>query len=93
MILSGNLYLQDKYDIRDAAGQAYVLEPAFERTDKAAVIRLRQILTCRLPYAMALLSPERRSWLTGKHRAMQWVQRELMAKGMATELKRLPGLA
>ena len=93
-VVSGNRvsnYLQNKYDIRDAAGQAYVLEPAFERTDKAAVIRLRQILACRLPHALALLSPERRSRLTGQRRVMQWAQRELMAKGVATEVMLRPG--
>lgn len=88
-VVSGNRvshYLQDKYDIRNAAGQAYVLEPAFERSDKAAVVRLRQTLACRLPHALALLSPEHRSWLTGRRRVMQWAQRELVAKGVATEV-------
>lgn len=88
-VVSGNRvsdYLQDKYDVRDAAGQAYVLEPVFERTDKAAVIRLRQTLACSLPHALALLSPERRSWLTGQRRVMQWAQREFTAKGVATEV-------
>ena len=79
-------YLQDKYDVRDADGQAYVLEPAFDLTDKAAVIRLRQTLDCRLSLALALLSPEHRSWLTGQRRVMQWAQREFTAKGVATEV-------
>jgi hypothetical protein len=79
-------YLQDEYDFLEAGGKDYLLEPTFDRTDKAAVIRLRQALDCSLQSALKLASPEHHCWLTGNLRVLQWVQVQLMERGISTEI-------
>lgn len=76
-VMSVDEYLQDKYDLMTAAGQVYVLGPAFDRSDKAALINLRQALACTYPEAFALLSPEHARWLTGTARQLAEVQQLL----------------
>ncbi len=77
-------YLQDKYDLSTAAGAHYVIEPTFDRTDKAALINLRQKLSCSIPDAIAMLAPGRRQWLTGNRRLLQRTQEILRDKGIDT---------
>lgn len=77
-------FLQDKYDLDAAAGAHYVIEPSFEREDKAALINLRQKLSCSMQHSIALLLPERRQWLTGRLRILRQAQGILRDKGIDT---------
>jgi len=77
-------YLQDKYDLAGAAGSHYTIEPAFDRGDKAAVIRLRQLLDCPIQAALRLTLPDDRCWLTGPLRVLKLVQMQLEGKGVST---------
>lgn len=88
-------YLQDKYDLAKAEGKHYVLGPEFDRSDKAAVVRLRQKLECSLQRAMQLASPDMRCWLTGKRRTLQHAQAMLRREGIAASIQLLadPGVA
>ncbi|WMJ02620.1 hypothetical protein RBU55_13960 [Pseudomonas chlororaphis subsp. aurantiaca] len=79
-------YLQDKYDLQAAAGNLYVLTPAFARDDKPALINLRQKLACSYPETLKLLG-EQRQWLTGKRRQLQEAQRLLASQGIATSIE------
>ncbi|NHZ34029.1 hypothetical protein [Massilia rubra] len=79
-------YLQDKYDVRRAAGMHYMLTPAFDRTDKVAVIRIRQAFGCSMREAMKLASPEHHCWLTGPRRVLRWAQGELTLKNIVTDI-------
>ncbi|NHZ96239.1 hypothetical protein [Massilia sp. CCM 8734] len=86
-------YLQDKYDVRRAAGMHYMLTPAFDRTDKVAVIRIRQAFGCSMQEAMKLASPEHHCWLTGPRRVLQWAQGELTLKNIVTDIVLAPDAA
>jgi hypothetical protein len=79
-------YLQDKYDLAEAAGGHYTIEPAFDRGDKAAVIRLRQLLDCPIQSAVRLTLPDDRCWLTGSLRVLKLVQMQLEGKGVSTRI-------
>ncbi|NHZ64802.1 hypothetical protein [Massilia genomosp. 1] len=79
-------YLQDKYDVQGAAGMHYMLTPAFDRTDKAAVIRIRQACGCSMREAMKLASPEHHCWLAGPRRVLRWAQGELTLKNIVTDI-------
>lgn len=57
-------YLQEKYDLREAAGRHYVLCAGFPSRDKRAIINLRQKLECSLHRAR-LLAEEGRAWAIG----------------------------
>nr|BFD41255.1 hypothetical protein FFPRI1PSEUD_27540 [Pseudomonas sp. FFPRI_1] len=83
-------YLQDKYDLRAAAGSVYVLAPAFGRDDKPALINLRRKLACTYPQALALLSGEQAHWLTASRRRLQEAQRLLASQGIATRIELAP---
>ncbi|MET3453524.1 MULTISPECIES: hypothetical protein [Pseudomonas] len=80
-------YLRDKDDLRAAAGESYVLMPAFSRESKAALINLRQKLECSYPDSFSLLSVAGRRWFTGKRRHLEDVQRLLNIEGIATDIK------
>lgn len=79
-------HLQDKYDLEAAAGAHYVIVPGFDRTDRAALINLRQRLSLSMQDAIALLSPARLHWLTGSLRSLRRAQRLLRDKGIDTEI-------
>ena len=79
-------YLQDKYDLVAAAGAYYVLEPTFDRMDKAALINLRQKLSCSMQDAIAMLASGRRQWLTGNLRLLRRTQDILRDKGIGTAI-------
>jgi hypothetical protein len=83
---SWQTYLNDKYDLEHAGGLSYVLEPAFDKTQKTAVINLRQKLALTYPETLALLSPEKCRWLTGKLRVLRDAQRMLREQGIETEI-------
>ncbi|MBP7451595.1 MAG: hypothetical protein KA914_02240 [Ottowia sp.] len=87
--------LEDKYDAIVAGAKHYVLGPNFDKTDKAAVIRLRQKLECSLQRAMHLVSPESGCWLIGKRRTLSNAQAMLQHEGIATsiQLQESPGSA
>ncbi len=86
-------YLQDQYDLRAAAGNLYVLTPAFARDDKPAMVNLRQKLACTYPEVQTLLSGEQRQWLTGTRRHLQDAQRLLADQGIATHIELQPEAA
>ncbi|WP_259697777.1 hypothetical protein [Pseudomonas protegens] len=83
-------YLQDKYDLRAAAGQCYVLTPAFGRDDKPAMINLRQKLDCSYPEAIRLLTDEQRHWFTGIRRHLEVAQQLLAQQNIATCVEMVP---
>ncbi|MCW2291798.1 hypothetical protein M2262_001848 [Pseudomonas sp. BIGb0408] len=80
-------YLQDKSDRQAAAGNSYVLCPAFSREDKAAVINLRRKLSCSYPDSFVLLSSTGRHWLTGIRRYLEDAQRMLAGEGITTTIE------
>ncbi|MGC5700766.1 hypothetical protein J4P02_11270 [Pseudomonas sp. NFXW11] len=86
-------YLQDKYDLRAAAGQCYVLTPAFGRDDKPAMINLRRKLGCSYPEVIRMLCAEQRHWLTGLRRHLEAVQRLLGQQNIATQVEMVPEAA
>ncbi len=79
-------YLQDKYDVEIAAGLHYVLEPAFDVKDKAALVNLRQRLVRSYQETIALVSPEHRHWLTGKLRVLKIAQTLLKEQGIEASI-------
>ena len=80
-------YLRDKDDFHRAAGNRYVLTPAFTRENKVAVINLRRKLQCSYPQCMGLLSSAGRLWLTGKRRTLEVAQRLLAIEGIETGIE------
>lgn len=83
-------YLQDKEDLRNAGHCSYVLEPAFDKTDKSQLIHFRQALECSLQFALQMVSPENRGWLTGKLSALRDAQANLEKRGIPTRINLLP---
>lgn len=83
-------YLQDKYDLKAAAGKQYVLTPALDRADKPALINLRQKLQCTYPQTLALLTGQQRLWLTGTRMLLKNAQRLLGEQGITTQIELLP---
>lgn len=63
-------YLQDKYDLINAQGNFYILRPAFDKSDKSALINLRQKLECRAQDVICMTSPDNNFWLTGNLRKL-----------------------
>ncbi|UFH49516.1 hypothetical protein [Pseudomonas sp. KNUC1026] len=86
-------YLQDKHALKVAAGNSYVLCPAFSREDKVALLNLRRMLSCSYPEVFALLSGAGRQWLTGIRRHMEHIQRLLERQGVATVIELVPSAA
>ena len=80
-------HLQDKYDLEAASGNTYVLTPASDRSDKAALVNLRRKLQCTYPQTLALLTGKQRHWLTGKRRLLEDAQRLLFEQGIATQIE------
>ena len=78
-------YLQDKYDRCEAAGRHYVLRANFARSDKHAIIHLRQVLECTLQRAREL-SEGACFWLTGRKGHLQVAQELLHQRGVATSI-------
>lgn len=78
--------LQDMSDKEAAGSLHYVLQPAFDRSDKAALINLRQHLQCPLRAAIALLSADHRNWLVGDRRLLISAQTVLGEKHIETEI-------
>ncbi|WP_431256515.1 hypothetical protein ACQ86G_17465 [Roseateles chitinivorans] len=79
-------YLQDKYDLRVANGQCYVLTAGFPRSDKQAILRLRQVLECSIHRASSL-SEQDCLWLTGTRRDLQRVAELFRERGVATAVR------
>ncbi|MFZ6711372.1 hypothetical protein [Undibacterium sp. TC9W] len=63
-------YLEDKYDLINAQGNFYILRPAFDKSDKSALINLRQKLECRAQDVICMTSPNSNFWLTGNLRKL-----------------------
>lgn len=82
-------YLQDKYDLRAAAGRLYVLTPTFGRDNKPELINLRRKLECSYPQALMLIS-EQRQWLTGPRRYLECAQQLLADQGIFTQIELHP---
>ena len=80
---SAEHYLQDKYDVLEAAGRPYVLCAGFARQDRKAIIALRQKLECPLRRALLLAEPAH-PWLTGKRSVLQHAQKLLADQGVAS---------
>jgi len=76
-------YLQDKYDLREAAGRHYVLCAGFSADDKRAIIRLRQKLECSLQRAR-MLSERNRPWATSARRTLVMAQELLQKQAVST---------
>lgn len=76
-------YLQEKYDLREAAGRHYVLCAGFSAEDKKAIILLRQKLECSLQRARTLAQAESR-WVTGTRAALLTAQTLLRSQGVPT---------
>lgn len=83
-------YLQDQYDLAMAAGNVYVLGPAFDRSNKAGLIHLRQKLQCTYAEVFALLADDRVHWLTGTARILRDAQRLLASQGIQTHVSVSP---
>ena len=79
-------YLQDKDDLRSAGNCSYVLEPTFDQTGKFEVIRFRQALECSLHFALQMIAPQNRGWLTGKLRVLKDAQALLERRGVPTKI-------
>ncbi|KQV78296.1 hypothetical protein [Rhizobacter sp. Root1221] len=79
-------YLQDKYDLREADGRHYVLTANFPRSDKRAIVHLRQVLECSVQRARELADAGR-PWLTGTRRDLQRAEELLRDRGVATAVK------
>ena len=79
-------YLQDKYDLRTAGENLYVLTPTFSRENKPELINLRQKLECSYPQALMLIN-EQRQWLTGRRRYLECVQQLLVDQGISTRIE------
>ncbi|WP_308125041.1 hypothetical protein [Pseudomonas cichorii] len=84
--MSVNEYLQDKYDLKTASGNQYVLIPAIDRGDKPALVNLRRKLQCTYPQTLALLAGKQ-LWLTGKRRLLENSQRLLLEQGITTQIE------
>lgn len=69
-IQSWQSYLEDKYDLINAQGNFYILRPAFDKSDKSALINLRQKLECRAQDVICMTSPDNNFWLTGNLRKL-----------------------
>jgi len=78
-------YLRDKYDLREAAGRHYVLRADFARSDKHAIVRLRQVLECT-PQRARQLSEGACFWLTGTRGHLQDAQELLQQRDIATSI-------
>lgn len=85
---SPQIFLQDKYDLRRAGSQSYVLVCSHDKYDKRAIINFHQVFKCPLQKAIKLIR-ERRDWFTGKKRFLVEAQNLLAQKGIKTivELK------
>lgn len=83
-------YLQDQYDLATAAGDVYVLGPAFDRRNKAELIHLRQKLECTYAEVFALLSGENAHWLTGTARILRDARQLLASQGIQTRISVCP---
>lgn len=79
-------YLEDMYDLKKAAGSYYVLQPSFDKTDKIALINLRQKLGLSFQESIALLSTDRCQWLTGKRSVLRHVQELLHEQGIEVDI-------
>lgn len=80
---SAEHYLQDKYDVLEAAGQHYVLCAGFAREDKKAIVALRQKLDCPLLRAL-MLAEHAHPWVTGKKSVLQHAQKLLANQGVSS---------
>ncbi|WP_256680040.1 hypothetical protein [Pseudomonas sp. Marseille-P9899] len=85
--MSVDEYLQDKYDLKAASGNQYVLTPAIDRGDKPALINLRRKLQCTYPQTLALLTGKQRLWLTGKRRYLEDAQQLLLKQDITTQIE------
>lgn len=86
-------YLQDKYDQDAAMGNCYVLTPAFDRHNKTTMSNLRQKLACTYPQVAALLSEQKKHWLTGSRRVLLQAQRQLCEQGVPCTITLAPETA
>lgn len=79
-------YLYDMDAVAEAHGGVYVLGPAFDKSDKAAFIKLRQKTACAYQEILALLSQDQMFWLTGKRRLLEAVRILLAGEEIATSV-------
>ncbi len=75
-------YLEDKYDLENAAGSHYVLQPAFDKADKVALINLRQKIGLSFRESIELLSSGKCQWLTGKKSVLKHAQNLFREQGI-----------
>jgi hypothetical protein len=78
-------YLQDKYDLREAAGRHYVLHADFPPSGKRVIVHLRQVLECTVQRAREL-SEGGRPWLTGVRADLLRAQELFRQRGVATSI-------
>lgn len=79
-------FLQDKYDIQDANGQAYILVCAHDPQDKAAILTLRQALKLSISQAVYFIRNQRQ-WFQGKKRYLQTIQSLLKEQGILSAIE------
>ncbi|WP_139236609.1 hypothetical protein [Rugamonas rubra] len=80
-------YLQNKYDVEDANGSHYLLSPTFDKSDKAALINLRQKLGCRFQDVLFMTSLDGRCWLSGTLRALNHAKWLLKQEAIDTAIE------
>jgi hypothetical protein len=83
-------YLQDKYDLAAAGDQHYVLAPAFAREEKAALVNLRQKLSCSYPEALRLMEAPQKAWITGRLSTLKTAQELLQQNGISVMIELRP---
>lgn len=79
-------YLQDKYDDIEAKGCLYVLGSGYKENDKKAIIKLHQILQCKLSDSRELIKGNKCIWFTGKKRVLSRVSDFFRTQGIETEI-------
>jgi hypothetical protein len=79
-------YLQDKYDLRTAAGRPYVLRPNFEPSDRHQAIRLRQLLGISAMAVLRLVAEPQRPWYHGSRRVLEGLQSALADHHISTRI-------
>lgn len=79
-------YLQDKLDLANAGNRKYVLVPLFNRLDKKTLVHFKQWLRCGISDAIKMLSNNRKKWLTGKKRELQFTQKLLSEINIQTDI-------
>jgi len=83
---SPETYLKDKYDIKLANGNKYILVCSHNPKDKKAIINIHQVFNCPLKHAMHLVR-DKTTWFTGIKRHLEEAKLLLETKDIMTEIQ------